>query len=135
MKTTLMMTALALAASSGVWAAEGHHHSMMHGDMKMMMDPAKDGGGMGMMKAPAKDAVAQGGHSVVATVNGLVCDFCAQSIQKMLLKEPGVRDARVDLSAKTVRVQLKDGATLDAARLGKLLEDAGYTMVDYKEVN
>lgn len=73
----------------------------------------------------------QSGPKIVAQVNGLVCDFCVQAIQKTLMREPGVANAKVDLSAKTVTVNLKDGANLDEARLRQLLTDAGYDMTSY----
>lgn len=86
------------------------------------------------MAAPVKageTATITTSNKIIAKVNGLVCDFCVQAIQKTLLKEPGVTDAEVDLTAKTVTVGLKDGATVEEARLGKLLQDAGYDMVSY----
>lgn len=72
------------------------------------------------------------GKTIVATVNGLVCDFCAQAIRKTLLKQAEVKDARVDLTAKTVTVELKEDTTLPEARLKALLKDAGYDMTAYK---
>lgn len=73
------------------------------------------------------------GQRIFASVNGLVCDFCAQAIKKTLLKEPGVTDVNVDLTAKSVVVGLQADATLiEKERLGKLLLDAGYDMTGYK---
>ena len=88
--------------------------------------------GMAAASAAAATPAANSGRTVTATVNGLICDFCAQTIHKTLLKEPGVADAAVDLSAKTVTVRLRDGATLDRARLTGLLKDAGYDLTDYQ---
>jgi len=130
MKTSL--TTLALAAGIGMmtlpaFAVEAHEGTHKMADGTVMANHEMHG------KAPAeKVAPMTASNKVVASVNGLVCDFCVQAIQKTLLKEPGVTEAHVDLTAKTVTVGLKDGARLEEARLGKLLEDAGYDMVSYK---
>lgn len=87
------------------------------------------------MPAPAAvsaTATAPAGADILARVNGLVCDFCAQSIRKMLMKERGVADVRVDLSAKTVSIDLNDGAKLPEERLRSLLTAAGYDMTAYE---
>lgn len=121
---TLALTALSLPA----FAAENHGgmHKMPDGTMMKDMD-------MSSMDKPAAAAQpAKGDKVVVAKVNGLVCDFCAQSIKKTLMKEPGVTDVQVDLTGKTVTVGLKADASLEEGRLKGLLKDAGYDMTAYK---
>ena len=56
----------------------------------------------------------------------------AQGIKKTLLKEPGVTDVAVDLTAKTVKVALADGAELPEPRLKDLLKEAGFDMTSYE---
>lgn len=121
MKTkTLTLGLILTTLTLPVFAAENHQgqHQMPNGTWMTSTE----------MAAPA----ATQGKTIVATVNGLVCDFCAQSIRKTLLKEAEVKDATVDLTAKTVTVQLKEDATLPEAHLKALLKDAGYDMTAYK---
>lgn len=121
---TLALTALSLPA----FAAESHEgmHKMPDGTMMKDMDMSS------MEKPTAAAQPAKGDKVVVAKVNGLVCDFCAQSIKKTLMKEPGVTDVQVDLTGKTVTVGLKADASLEEGHLKSLLKDAGYDMTAYK---
>ena len=78
-------------------------------------------------EAPAAEAAA--GDIIVANVNGLVCDFCAQSIRKIVGKEAAVQQVHVDLSKGQVRIDLKPGKALDDATIDKLIRKAGYSLV------
>ncbi|WP_291198005.1 heavy metal-associated domain-containing protein [Hyphomonas sp.] len=69
------------------------------------------------------------GEILMAKVNGLVCDFCAQSIRKIVGKDEAVQKVYVDLSKGQVRVDLKPGESLDDAALEKLIRKAGYSLV------
>jgi copper chaperone CopZ len=69
------------------------------------------------------------GEILMANVNGLVCDFCAQSIRKIVGKDEAVQKVHVDLSKGQVRVDLKPGKSLDDAALEKLIRKAGYSLV------
>ena len=62
-------------------------------------------------------------------VNGLVCGFCAQGIEKTLKALPATEGVYVSLENRLVAVKLKDGNDIDAATLRKALTDAGYTVV------
>ena len=59
-------------------------------------------------------------------VNGLVCAFCAQGIEKTFHKNPAVTDVVVSLEDKLVAVQTKDGADISDQELRDTLTDAGY---------
>ena len=61
-------------------------------------------------------------------VNGLVCAFCAQGIEKRLRKLPATYDVVVSLEQRLVAVALKDGQDIPDADLRKALTDAGYTV-------
>jgi len=67
--------------------------------------------------------------SVKATVNGMVCAFCAQGIEKRLSKLPAAKAVYVDLKEKVVAVEAKDGQTLDAKSITAEITDAGYDVV------
>ena len=62
-------------------------------------------------------------------VNGLVCAFCAQGIQKTLKAFPAAEAIYVSLENRIVAVQLKEGGDIDDATLRKAIADAGYTVV------
>ena len=62
-------------------------------------------------------------------VNGLVCGFCAQGIEKTLKTLPATEGVYVSLENRLVAVKLKDGDDIDDATLRKALTDAGYTVV------
>jgi periplasmic mercuric ion binding protein len=64
-------------------------------------------------------------------VNGLVCSFCAQGIEKTLRKNPATSDVLVSLENKLVAVSTKDGTDISDAELKKALTNAGY---DVKEI-
>jgi copper chaperone CopZ len=62
-------------------------------------------------------------------VNGLVCAFCAQGIDKTLRALPATADVVVSLEKKLVGLSLKPGQTLDDATVTKSITDAGYAVV------
>jgi copper chaperone CopZ len=61
----------------------------------------------------------------VAT-NGMVCDFCAQAIEKVFMKREDVQGINVDLDNQKVVIYLKDNASIEDAEIVKLFEDSGY---------
>jgi mercuric ion binding protein len=68
-------------------------------------------------------------NSVKATVNGMVCAFCAQGIEKTISKMDATKAVFVDLKSKVVLVEAKDGKTLDEKAIGAAIVDAGYDVV------
>jgi copper chaperone CopZ len=77
-------------------------------------------------------STAIGGPTIVATVNGLVCDFCAQALKKVFKKEEAVKALKVDLDAGEVRIFLKEGQMLSDAVVAKLIRKSGYSLVETK---
>ncbi len=73
-------------------------------------------------------------ESIKATVNGMVCSFCAQGIEKSLLKMPATKAVFVDLKKKIVAVEAKDGQTLDGKQIALEIKDAGYDVVKLETV-
>ena len=67
--------------------------------------------------------------TIQMTVNGLVCAFCAQGIEKKLRKIPATADVFVSLEQRVVAVALKDGQDIPDTTLRKALTDAGYSVV------
>ncbi len=64
----------------------------------------------------------------VVSVNGLVCDFCAQTLDKSFKRHAQVRAIRVDLTAKTVSIDFQPGLSLDDATLRRIITNAGYAV-------
>ena len=64
-------------------------------------------------------------------VNGLVCGFCAQGIEKTFRKNPATEDVFVSLETRLVAILTKEGKDIPDAELKKALKDAGY---DVKEI-
>jgi len=61
-------------------------------------------------------------------VNGLVCAFCAQGIEKKLRAYPATADVVVSLEARLVAVSTKEGEDIADDELKRALTDAGYTV-------
>ncbi len=72
---------------------------------------------------------AQAAQTITAHVNGMVCAFCAQGIEKKARALPQTEDVYVNLKQKIVAVQVKDGHTLSSDTLKSLVKDAGYDVV------
>jgi copper chaperone CopZ len=66
--------------------------------------------------------------TIEMTVNGLVCAFCAQGIEKKLKRFPATSEVVVSLEHRLVAVSLKDGQTISDEELRKALTDSGYTV-------
>ena len=64
--------------------------------------------------------------TIEMTVNGLVCGFCAQGIEKTLRKNPATADVLVSLENRLVAVATREGADISDAELKKALTNAGY---------
>ena len=73
-------------------------------------------------------------ESVKVTVNGMVCAFCAQGIEKGLMSMPAAKLVFVDLKKKVVAVEAKDGQTLDSKKITAEITDAGYDVVKLETV-
>ncbi len=83
--------------------------------------------------APAASAPAAASTSVKATVNGMVCAFCAQGIEKTLTKMPEAQAVYVNLDQKLVAVDAKPGKTLDHEKIKKAIVDAGFDVIKIEQ--
>jgi mercuric ion binding protein len=64
--------------------------------------------------------------TIELTVNGLVCGFCAQGIDKTLRRNAATDDVFVSLENRLVAVATKPDADIPDDVLRKALKDAGY---------
>lgn len=78
-------------------------------------------------ETPAATTQAKG-EFVTAHVNGLVCDFCAQSIQKVFKKEAAVKGVHVDLDSGEIHISMNPGQTMDDGAIEKLIRKSGYSL-------
>jgi copper chaperone CopZ len=78
---------------------------------------------------------AQAATSIKANVNGMVCAFCAQGIEKRLMKLGSTKEVFVDLKKRVVAIEAKDGQTLDAKQIAAEIVDAGYDVTKIETVS
>ena len=86
--------------------------------------------------APATSLFSYANAADVAkvTVNGMVCAFCAQGIEKTISKLPQTKSVYVNLDKRIVAVEPKDGQKLDMAKIKTSIVDAGYDVVKTETV-
>ena len=65
-------------------------------------------------------------ETIKLRVDGLVCAFCASSIDKKLRTNAATDDVLVSLEHKLVAIALKDGQTISDETLKAQVVDAGY---------
>ncbi len=73
--------------------------------------------------------------SVKATVNGMVCAFCAQGIEKRLSKMPETKAVLVDLKQRFVVIEPNEGMKLDEKLIIAEIKDAGYDVVSVETLS
>ena len=66
------------------------------------------------------------------SVNGLVCDFCARSIEKLFSKKESVKSINVNLEEMLITISLKKGKSLNDDIITKVITDSGY---DIREIH
>jgi len=74
-------------------------------------------------------------QSLKAKVNGMVCAFCAQGIEKKLRALTETSDVYVNLGQKIVAVQIKDGTVLSPDVVRAVVKDAGYEVASIEIVD
>ena len=82
-------------------------------------------------QTPASGAAAGDGGdagTVKFSVNGMVCAFCAQGIEKRLTKLSETGALYINLAQKVVAVQPKPGKSIDIAKVSAEIVEAGYAV-------
>jgi len=67
-------------------------------------------------------------ETIHATVNGMVCAFCATGIEKTFRKQPEVESVKVDLAKRLVTIKNKPGKTLSDSKVKEIVTYSGYSM-------
>jgi copper chaperone CopZ len=102
-----------------------------------MSKPLLVAAALALLPAPLATAAtppAATAQAVTVKVNGLVCDFCARSIEAMLKRRNDVSSVHVDLGNGEVHVGLRAGSTLGDAELRKLVRDSGFAVAAIERV-
>jgi mercuric ion binding protein len=73
-------------------------------------------------------------QTLKAEVNGMVCAFCAQGIEKKLRALGQTKDVYVNLKQRIVAVELREGQTLAPQAVKDLVKEAGYDVVAIETV-
>lgn len=73
-------------------------------------------------------------ESAKATVNGMVCAFCAHGIEKRLSSLPATKAVFVDLRKKIVVVEAREGQSLDLPAIRYEITEAGYDVIKLETV-
>jgi thioredoxin-related protein len=68
------------------------------------------------------------GVLLTVAVEGMVCDFCAQAIQKVFLKKEEVAGITVDLDNQNVIISLKEDTNIIDNVIEDLFINAGYNV-------
>jgi copper chaperone CopZ len=67
-------------------------------------------------------------ETIDITVNGMVCSFCAQGIEKKIKKISAVSTITVDMDTKVVTIITKDKQTISDETLKKIIVDSGFAI-------
>lgn len=90
--------------------------------------------GAALLALPAAHAGEPTASSLKLQVNGMVCSFCAQGIEKRLKSLPDTGAIFIDLRNKVVAVEPRPGQALDAQRVATEVREAGYDVVGTETV-
>lgn len=69
------------------------------------------------------------GEIIMLKVDGLVCEFCAETVRTVFGAEEAIQKVYIDLAGGKVRVDLKPGKSMDDAALDQLVRKSGYALV------
>ncbi len=71
-------------------------------------------------------------HDVAVKVNGLVCDFCAQSLDRLFSRENAINHVHVDLRNGMITLDFNESQNMDDEKVKKIVTDSGYSVVEIR---
>jgi copper chaperone CopZ len=71
-------------------------------------------------------------YDIKIHVKGMVCDFCARSVEKTFSSTKVVESVNVDLDLGVIELKLKEGETLSDEKIKKLIKANGYALESIK---
>jgi periplasmic mercuric ion binding protein len=72
--------------------------------------------------------------TIKASINGMVCAFCAQGIEKNLQATGKTKEIFVSLKQKIVAAELKEGEKISHDDFKALVKDSGYIVTKIETV-
>ncbi|MFT4967403.1 MAG: copper chaperone CopZ [Candidatus Deianiraeaceae bacterium] len=66
--------------------------------------------------------------TITVDVNGLVCEFCASTIEKVFKKKDEVESIKVDLESKIVTIDFKENQNLSNEIIKETILNNGYNV-------
>ena len=73
-------------------------------------------------------------YKINLDVNGMICDFCAQSILKVFEEHDGFKSLDVNMDEALVTIIMEDGSTLTDEEIKQKINYAGYDLVKIKRL-
>lgn len=70
--------------------------------------------------------------TITVGVNGMVCDFCARSLEKSFYQLENVEGVIIDLDKKTMALEIDQGTQLTDEKIKELVYYSGYKVRDIK---
>lgn len=70
--------------------------------------------------------------TILVGIDGMVCDFCARSMEKIFYQEDGVEGVIIDLDKKSMTLEIDEAATISDERIKERVYYAGYKVRDIK---
>lgn len=68
------------------------------------------------------------------TINGMVCSFCVQGVERKIRGLSETQNVKIDLSKRLVQVWLRPGEVIQDDQLRKLIRDAGFDVREIKHI-
>ena len=72
------------------------------------------------------------GDLMTVAVEGMVCDFCAQAIEKVFMKREEVIGITINLEKQNVIIAFKENSNLENSLIRELFLDSGYNVTEIK---
>lgn len=72
---------------------------------------------------------------IEVNINGMVCSFCVQGIERKLRSLPATQAARVDIKNHLVDITLRPGQSISDDQLRKLIRDAGFDVRSIRRIS
>lgn len=74
------------------------------------------------------DSVRAGGAvtTIEVAINGMVCSFCAQGVERSVRRLPGTDRVELDLTRRLLSVTMRPGATIADEQLRSVIRHAGF---------
>ncbi|MFM7086530.1 MAG: heavy-metal-associated domain-containing protein [Cyanobium sp.] len=66
------------------------------------------------------------GTTIEVAINGMVCSFCAQGVERSLRSLPATAEVQLDLNKRLLSLTLRPGATIADEQLRRVIRHAGF---------